>query len=329
MQIFTTKPDCEKLFIRELKNASIESAVLERGIVSVPKAEEFLDVEPCFSSWQLINPVSFDKQTKGKPFECAVNWFCNAIREEKITSPWILAWLTTSDNGCELNKHKSEVLRDFIKKRVSRVAGLAKITFPVQGELSRGLIVLESDKTLFLSRNGIFYGQKRMKDDPAAPSRSFLKIEEAFSVFRDSPKINQTVADLGAAPGGWSWSAAKRGAHVFAIDNGPLKKGALDQPLISHFHADAFVWKPQTPVDWLLCDLVEEPSRVIDRIRLWLSNRWCSYAVINLKYGHADPVAVFEKARGDNGFKPFVSRIICRQLYHDRDEITVMTEVSK
>ena len=41
------------------------------------------------------------------------------------------------------------------------------------------------------------------------------------------PMPGERVCDLGAAPGGWSYSAAKRGASVVAVDNGPLKGGAL------------------------------------------------------------------------------------------------------
>ena len=53
-----------------------------------------------------------------------------------------------------------------------------------------------------------------MADNPAAPSRSYLKIEEAYGILGREPAQGETVADLGAAPGGWSFSAAKRGAKV-------------------------------------------------------------------------------------------------------------------
>ena len=37
--------------------------------------------------------------------------------------------------------------------------------------------------------------------------------EEAFVVLRQEPAADESVCDLGAAPGGWSYSAAKRGAR--------------------------------------------------------------------------------------------------------------------
>src|SRR5690606_25054254 len=104
-------------------------------------------------------------------------------------------------------------------------------------------------------------GQRRMADDSLAPSRSYLKVEEAYVVLGREPAAGETVVDLGAAPGGWSYSAAKRGAQVIAVDNGPLKGGALDHPRIEHRREDAFGFRPPggRAFDWLFCDLVEDP----------------------------------------------------------------------
>ena len=83
-----------------------------------------------------------------------------------------------------------------------------------------------------------------------------------------NPLPGESVADLGAAPGGWSYSAAKRGARVLAVDNGPLKGGAAGHPRIEHRRADAFGFHPGPGerFDWLLCDLVEEPHHVLQGI---------------------------------------------------------------
>src|SRR5205085_3415482 len=96
----------------------------------------------------------------------------------------------------------------------------------------------------FIAREAFVHGPRRMADDDLAPSRSYLKVEEAYVVLGREPQPGETVCDLGAAPGGWSYSAAKRGAQVIAIDNGPLKGGALDRPLIEHRREDAFKFSP-------------------------------------------------------------------------------------
>jgi len=105
---------------------------------------------------------------------------------------------------------------------------------------------------------------------------------------------------LGAAPGGWSYSAVKRGARVIAIDNGPLKGGALDHPRIEHRREDAFKFTPgDARYDWLFCDMVEEPHNVLRNIvEPWLAGRWCRRFVINLKFGRRGSARVAGRTAG-------------------------------
>src|SRR5690606_36831402 len=72
-------------------------------------------------------------------------------------------------------------------------------------------------------------GIPRLRLHHEAPSRSALKLEEALLVLLDERERDQWLkpgmhaADLGAAPGGWTWVLARHGVHVTAIDNGPLR----------------------------------------------------------------------------------------------------------
>jgi 23S rRNA (cytidine2498-2'-O)-methyltransferase len=167
-----------------------------------------------------------------------------------------------------------------------------------------------------------------MADDDGAPSRSYLKVEESYGILGSEPRPGESVCDLGAAPGGWSYSAAKRGARVVAVDNGPLKGGALGNPMIEHRHADAFGFSPgkDNAYDWLFCDLLEDPDKVLRGIvEPWLSGGWCRRFVVNLKFGRVDPVALLGELRAAGSplakFAPG-ARIV--HLYHDREEFTVM-----
>ena len=145
------------------------------------------------------------------------------------------------------------------------------------------------------------------------------------------PRAGETVCDLGAAPGGWSYSAAKRGARVVAIDNGPLKGGALNHALIEHRREDAFKFQlePGNRFDWLFCDMVEEPHHVLQHIvSPWLERNWCRWFVINLKFGRVDPVALLAALRGaDSPFVRARTEFAIRHLYHDREEFTVVGEL--
>lgn len=136
-------------------------------------------------------------------------------------------------------KAVEEELSTKLKARMSRVWKLATTERPGPGP-ARGLFVFMPDfDRAFVSRDALCGGQRRMADDPQAPSRSYLKAEEAYAVLGREPAAGETVVDLGAAPGGRSYSAAKRGARVVAVDNGPLKAGAI-HALVEHREEDAF-----------------------------------------------------------------------------------------
>src|SRR3546814_3744557 len=91
------------------------------------------------------------------------------------------------------------------------------------------------------------------------------------------------AADLGAAPGGWTWVLTRHGVRVSAIDNGPLRQHVLDTGLVEHLRADGFHWQPPRPLDWMVCDMVEQPRRVAERMATWLREGWCRQAIFNLK----------------------------------------------
>ncbi|MDP2806328.1 MAG: 23S rRNA (cytidine(2498)-2'-O)-methyltransferase RlmM, partial [Gallionellaceae bacterium] len=122
-----------------------------------------------------------------------------------------------------------------------------------------------------------------------APSRSYLKLAEAFEVFLDAKeksqllKPNMTAVDLGAAPGGWTWQLVQRGFKVTAVDNGPLKGAAAAHASIKHLRKDGFSFRPQRPVDWLVCDMVEQPQRVATLMAEWFVNGLTQHAIFNLK----------------------------------------------
>jgi 23S rRNA (cytidine2498-2'-O)-methyltransferase len=173
-------------------------------------------------------------------------------------------------------------------------------------------------------------GVPRLRLHPDAPSRSALKLEEALLTLLDEDQRREHLrpgmraADLGAAPGGWTWVLVRHGLHVTAIDNGPLRPHVLDSGLVEHLRADGFRWQPPRPLDWMVCDMVEQPSRVARRMGQWLREGWCRYTIFNLKLPMKKrwletqrSLAMFEEEAG----LPLFVR--ARQLYHDREEITV------
>jgi len=272
------------------------------------------------------------------------DWFFASLRGERIEASWpCVSQMVPEVVG--LGRRASAVEKAFdelLKKKLSRVARLAVPELPRGTGRARGLFVFFADfGRMFVAREAVLGGQRRMADDDAAPSRSYLKVEEAYILLGREPQPDETVCDLGAAPGGWSYSAAKRGARVVAIDNGPLKGGALNHPLITHRLEDAFKYRPSFAqasaggpagseiFDWLFCDLVEEPHHVMQNIIApWLANRWCRRFVLNLKFGHVDSLGLLREIRAPGS--PFAESAVnlrIRHLYHDREEFTVVGEV--
>ncbi|MFP4607258.1 MAG: 23S rRNA (cytidine(2498)-2'-O)-methyltransferase RlmM [Thiohalospira sp.] len=173
-------------------------------------------------------------------------------------------------------------------------------------------------------------GIPRLKRPKSAPSRSFLKLEEAWQTFLDPAERDRALqsgmraVDLGAAPGGWSWLLQRRGLEVLAVDNGPLKGEVATAEGVTHIRADGFTWRPPRPVDWLVCDMVERPQRVAALAADWFAAGRCRYAVFNLKLPMRRRYAAVEECRevirGHLGSTP--ARLGIRHLYHDRDEVT-------
>jgi 23S rRNA (cytidine2498-2'-O)-methyltransferase len=91
------------------------------------------------------------------------------------------------------------------------------------------------------------------------------------------------AVDLGAAPGGWTWQLVSRGLRVTAIDNGPMAPSVVATGLIEHLRADGFTWKPRKPVEWMVCDMVEQPSRIAPLMADWVASGRCRRSIFNLK----------------------------------------------
>jgi 23S rRNA (cytidine2498-2'-O)-methyltransferase len=257
-------------------------------------------------------------------------FFLSTLRAERIESPWPCVWRGPTEVP-GLGRRIAGVQAAFmalLAKKLGRVARLAVPDLPRGVARVRGLFVFFPDfGRAFVAREAVSGGQRRMADDPLAPSRSYLKVEEAYGLLGREPATGETVCDLGAAPGGWSYSAAKRGARVVAVDNGPLKGGALGNPGIDHRCADAFGFRPERGevFDWLFCDLVEDPHHVLRNIAApWLEGRWCRRFIINLKFGWVDPLKLLREVEAVFS-RPGVRHAV-RHLYHDREEFTIVGE---
>ena len=165
-------------------------------------------------------------------------------------------------------------------------------------------------------------GRERMRVQGDRPSRSARKLEEALAWAGIAPGPGESCLDLGAAPGGWTWIARRRGARVTAVDPALLRADVAADARVQHVRASAFGYEPEQPVDWLLCDMAWRPLEVAALLARYARRRDARFLIANFKLPmkrKAEMVARLCEVLESAGWQA----LRCRQLYHDRDEVTV------
>jgi 23S rRNA (cytidine2498-2'-O)-methyltransferase len=162
------------------------------------------------------------------------------------------------------------------------------------------------------------HGEARFVEDRAGPpNRAYLKLWEALTVAGARPAPGELCLDLGASPGGWTWVLASLEARVIAIDKAPLDPKVAALPGVDARLGSAFALEPASlpPVDWLVCDVVSYPKRLLGLIRKWLDAGRARRIVATLKFqGDTDfeTIAAFRALPGGQ----------LRHLHHNRHELT-------
>ena len=180
-----------------------------------------------------------------------------------------------------------------------------------------------------------FMGIPRLKFPADAPSRSTLKLEEAILTFvpqaEEKKRFTEemTGVDLGACPGGWTYQLVKRGLFVYAVDHGKMAASLHDTGRIEHCAEDGFKFQPpkRKQIDWLVCDMVEQPIRISKLMAKWLINGWCRETIFNLKLPmkkrYQEVQLCLNYLEEELTKQGFWFKIQAKHLYHDREEITV------
>ena len=175
-------------------------------------------------------------------------------------------------------------------------------------------------------------GIPRLRMPSGSPSRSTLKLAEALMEFIDDDRgraerirPGMTAVDLGASPGGWSWQLVQRGFMVTAVDNGAMDPALMESGQVKHRRDDGFHYQPADPVDWLVCDMVESPSRIARLASKWIAEGWAEEAIFNLKLPMKKRWEELERCRGiiDEALGGRGYYLRMKQLFHDREEATV------
>ena len=158
-------------------------------------------------------------------------------------------------------------------------------------------------------------GACRFEEDRVAPpSRAYLKLWEACTRIGAWPGAGERCLDLGAAPGGWTWAAARLGARVNAVDKAPLDPRVAGMDGVTWREGSAFAVEPE-PVDWLLSDVVAYPDRLLTLVHRWIAAGAAARIVCTIKFqGQTDHAAAraFAAIEGGQVF----------HLFHNKHELT-------
>ena len=328
MRILQCRPGFEADCAAE---AGAGAAMLEEGVIGVASPA---------AGWPPLADLVFARQAfhqvaelKALPPGDRINPILAAL--EGHAAPISALLLEHPDTNA--GKEMAGFLRKFAPALTS---ALAKRGFPLQRAAVRRLHLLFTDSRHL--RLGFSAGEAgsplvngilHLKMPREAPSRSTLKLEEALLSFLDERDRERwlrpglTAVDLGAAPGGWTWQLASRGLKVTAVDNGAMQEELMATGRVEHRREDGFRYRPRRPVDWLLCDMVEQPQRIAALMGDWLERGDCRRAVFNLKLPmkrrHQNLQECLNSLRQRLDAAGLDYTLHCKQLYHDREEVTV------
>lgn len=169
---------------------------------------------------------------------------------------------------------------------------------------------------------GIPAGLAAVADDDGAPASSYRKLEEALACMQRWPQHGQSAVDLGACPGGWTRVLRRNGARVDAIDRQPLVKHLMKDRNVFFHKADAFSWRPERHVDWLVSDVVAYPDRILELIDVWAGEHLATHIVVQMKFRGAPDHTKIEDGLARLRAAGYGAR--ARHFFNDKNEVTLM-----
>jgi 23S rRNA (cytidine2498-2'-O)-methyltransferase len=160
-----------------------------------------------------------------------------------------------------------------------------------------------------------------IEDREGPPNRAYLKLWEALVRLRRWPRPGERCLDLGASPGGWTYVLAKLGTSVVAVDKAPLDPKVASMPGVEWRGESAFGLDPASvgPVDWLFCDIICYPARLLTLIERWRASGLVKNFVCTIKLKvptDHESAAAFAAIPG--------ARVL--HLHHNKHELTFLLD---
>ena len=348
--IFQCRPDFEKECIAEVTDFVTKIGVIGYGTVQKGYVDFTITQELDEKEFQgLLNKISIHKLIFTRQLFWTAGVQQNLPENDRVTAPLeeliksfpmlkevgfrdIIPEVPDTEEGRELSRFSKSLgnaLRTALKKR-----GIPQ----EQSGLFVHILLLESQSLALgishpKSSSSLPMGILRLKFPKQAPSRSTLKLEEAFKVLlsiqerKELLRENLKAVDLGASPGGWTWQFVKRHIHVTAIDNGEMQKDLMNSGYVEHLKVDGYHYFPKKNVHWVVSDMIQKPFPVAELMTKWIASGKAQQAIFNLKLPmkkrYQELMKIFEVIDKKMGEQKVKYTLKAKHLYHDRDEVTV------
>ena len=331
--ILAKNTDWIEPLVEEIKNSYKVDAQRVSGLPFI-KVSEDLDLRGkylAFSTCALINTVQFPEDSISKQATSIVDAITEKISEDETVNLHVFSM--TNKYGV-LETGRAEILKDKIHKnlRKNKVRILRK---KFDRSIAIVQVMLLDDRSAILSvqdasevphYNSLYSpyvgGFNNVEDDKKAPSRAFKKIVEAQEIMGKKISSGETLIDLGACPGGWTYIARNNGASVIAIDRSELREDLMEDSQVEFLQTDAFKYRPEETLDWSVSDIISTPDRVMELITTWVIGKLCRNFIFTIKFQGKDGYLVLEEFKKLADSSEF--NIILKQLNANKNEVTIM-----
>ena len=99
----------------------------------------------------------------------------------------------------------------------------------------------------------------------------------------------------------------------------------MANPALTFLRGDAFKYQPPETVDWLLCDVIAFPQRIIDLLQTWIAGRWCRRFCVTIKFRGNAEYPLLETLK--NWLDAAGVEFILRRLTNNKNEVTAIGAV--
>ena len=109
---------------------------------------------------------------------------------------------------------------------------------------------------------------------------------------------------------------------MIAVDPARLDPIVTRNRSLTHLRADAFRFEPEGTADWLVADMAWRPLEAAALYGKWARRGWARMLIANIKLPMRKKAEYLARVRDiltSSGWQG----VRARQLYHDREEVTV------